>query len=822
MQIKLFTMAEIKQTGKEVVEVGDGSTVNFQLPNQNISEEEKYARNGEWFWQNIQYISTFYNRPIQNIITPDLTISQTGFQQVTRMMVNMLYYLGEQPNLVYNYMTQNIDQTNLQPTWRHGQDMLPLIENIRGTMAKILNGFHFSVKPLSEKARGKYSDYYNNVMLEWSLAQKKMQMAGIQFNPSGEENIGELSEPEIKKWIDKEYKDFMAELMVNIAEGGWNVESISKFIQGGKYGVVAGWAGMEHYVDNGRHFKNILLPYQMIVDTREDDDLNRSARFAGVVTSMTPTEIFHRYPQLNDKCRKDLEEIARSTNNFGGLNKNTTNFNWWNTGVNSDATCTALRAYWISPHFLDTREVKNKYGVAQLIGSKVEWDKEKNKLKFDDDYEVDATIDNLGDYLPKSEANTLSNMNGESPVKKINSSVYIVNDVYKGTLLGNKYLLDFGLVTNVVEHPLMKYKPLLPIQVWIPNMTNNQPRSVVDRLRGIQDEIDAARFKLMELIGRAKGRIAGIKGWLFSGLDGGKEFLEDASSMGAHVFKSSGEIPSGMDANGDPVQMIDMTLDPSFMKIAEHVLGLKQEMKEIISTSTAALGQVGTYIGESTLQNSVAQSTLGQSSILDGFVDWCTTNIQMEIDIKKCLYVENPDSFDAEMMIGNEGIEFYKKVLPDLKHEDFLMRVHVRDVIDEKQRERVINYSQAYMQNIANPNALEALRNVLQLEKTKTFTEALDYFDDSIEENLRKFKKDQAEARKNEQANVAQQQQGAEVLQMKDVMAKLLIKLEEIDRKGQWDVKTALVQGGIDKQLQPVPPVSQPIQETNQILNPQQ
>lgn len=815
-------MAENKSTEK-VVEVGETSSTSFQLPNQNIPEEEKYAKKGEWFWQNIQYISTFYNKPLPDITTPDLTISQEGFQQVTRMLINMMYYLGEQPNLTYNYLTQNVSQNNLQPTWRHGQDMLPIIENIRGNMAKILNSFHFSVKPLSDKARGKRSEYYNNVMLEWNLSKRGHKMAGVEFNPSGTD-IGELTEPEVKKWIDKEYKDYMAELMVNIAEGGWTIDSIQKFIQGGKYGVVAGWAGMEHYVDNGRHFKNILLPYQMIVDTREDDDLNRSARFAGVVTSMTPTEIFHRYPYLNSACRTTLQEIAKKTNDFGGLNKNTTNFNWWNNSGNSDATCTALRAYWISPHFLDTREVKNKYGVAQLVGAKVEWNKEKNKLKFygEQEYEVDATADNLGDYLSKEEANTLVSMNGEDPVKKLNSSVYVVNDVYKGTILGNKYMVDFGLVTNLVEHPLMKYKPMLPIQVWIPNMTNNQPRSVVDRLRAIQDEIDALRHKMRELIGRAKGRIVGIRGWLFSGVDGGREFLEDAASMGAHVFKSSGEIPDGMDANGDPVQIIDMTLDPSFNKISETILDLKQQMKEVISTSTAALGQVGTYIGESTLQNSVAQSTLGQASILDGFVDWCTTNIQMEVDIKKGLYVDNPDSFDAEMMIGEEGIEFYRKVLPDLKHENFLMRVHVRDVIDEKQRERIIGYTQAYIQNINNPAALEALRHAIQLEKTKTFTEAADYLDDSIEENLRKFKKEQEEARKAEQENIQIQQQGAEVLQIKDMVGKLLIKLEEIDRKGEWDVKGKLVDAGIERANNPIPPVTQPIQEATQILSPQQ
>lgn len=817
-------MAEKESTNstEKVVVVEGQSTANYRLPNQNISEAQKYANEGRWFFDNITYLSTFYNRPLTNLSTPELNLKGDGFQPITKMIINLLYYLGEQPNFTYNYLTQNVDMNNYIPTWRNGQDMLPIIENMRGNIKRILNSFHFSVKPLSEKARGKRSDYYNNVMLEFQLSKKKMAIPGVKFNPSGTD-VSEMDEPELNKFINKEYKDYMADLMVSIAEGSWNISALSDFDRAALYAIVCGWCGCEHYVNNGRHFRKILLPYQMIVDTRIDDNLNRDARFAGYVTTMTPTEIFHRYPQLNDRQRDEIINIARSSDNFAKYNTQTTNFTWWANTINQDASVTAVKMYWISPHFLDTREVKNKYGVSQLFSSKVQWDKSNHDLTFygDENYTIPKVKEkDLINYLPREEAYSLSTMNGESPKKVLEgSSVYVINDIYKGTVLGNRYLLDFGLSTNIVEHPLMKYKPLLPIQVFTPNIVGGNPVAVVDRLKKIQNEIDGARQMRREMLGRAKGKIVAIYGWKFAGLTGAREFLEDAASMGVHVLKSSGEIPDGMDT-GKPIDILDMTLDPNFNRIEEYIISQKEEMKEILSTSTAALGQVSNYVGSSTLQNSVAQSTLGQSSFIDGFIDYVTINMQYEVDVKKCLYVENPDSFDAEIMVGDEGVNFYKKVLPDLKHEDFLLELHVRDAIDDKKREYITTgLVQPYMQNIGNEEADVALYNSLELLSTRTFTEAKDFLEEKIAERIKRMNKKEKEAQQQQQVQVQSQQQHQEVLALKGQIAKVMETLEKIDRKGQWDMITKMVEKGMTPP-QP-PPASQVAQEATQSLTPQ-
>lgn len=793
---------------------------NTRQPDQYLTEDQKFGDKAKYFYDNLSYIGSFYNRYTGNVALP--FNEQMTPLPIQKMLTNMMYYLGEQPNLTYAYMTQNVDLNNLQLPWRKGQDMFPLIEKMRGNMSRILNAIHFSCRPLSEKAQSRRSDYYNKIMLEWELAKNGIPVS--EFSPSRLSELSQRSQEEMQKYVDGRYKDAGANFMINLAKAGWNTQSLMTYVRAYLWGRICGWAGIEHYVDNGRHMKKVHLPYQMIVDTRIDDDLNREARFVGTITSMTPTEIFHTYPYLTQKQRIEIQNMANSAELFRKYNT-ATNFSWWNYNTgNQDATATMIRGYWISPRFMDAREITNEYGVAQMGDSAVEWNLETKELTFTKDSQKNTignvTEKNLGNYLDRSEADNLTSQSTE--VRKTQSTKYVIDEVYKADLIGNRYMLNFGYSTNVVEHPFMKYKPLLPIQVWTPNMVAGKIKSVPDRLSELQDEIDAYGEKIKEIVARGKGKVAVFYGWKFGDSTTVKEILEDISNQGITVIKSSGEVlPEA--AEGKIGEVYDMTLDQNFIGLENLRVARKNEMKEIMAESAASLGQVSNYIGGNAVQNSIEQSSLGQATVLDGFLEYVQTNVQYECNVKKTLFVENPDSFDAAMVVGDEGVEYFRKVLPDLKFEDFLLNINIKDIMDEKAKERIQAIQQAYAQNAKDPIATaKAVLQILKIDRASSYTEAITELTDYLQVEVRMADKKMAEAAQQEQQLAAAQMQQAEMLKLQDIVGKLLTKLTEIDRTGQWDVLQAAVTKGLENQPPPIPPIQQPIQQVSNMLAPSQ
>ena len=487
---------------------------------------------------------------------------------------------------------------------------------------------------------------------------------------------------------------------------GWFHKALNSFMHTTITGQTAWW----HRVENGRQTQEVVQPYQIIRDNRFDSDYGLRDEFRGVVEPMTPLEAQRRWPWLTSAQIDDIYNIAGD----GEKNKlyNTAkNISWWPANVDHyEHTCTAITLYWRTRRQTNKVKVKNSFGdehMRQRVGLKAE---DMPNVKQD----------------------------------------YSVNDIAYCTIYGNRYIVDYGYVDNLVESIEDPSMPEFPIKFFRPNTFLGESVSEGSRIHRIQDEMDMLDFKIREMLGRAKGKVYIIHGDKLGDDVNTKHLLDDFSDMGFHVTHSSGEVGDPNDRKS-AVDMVDMTLDPNIHRIAELYRERKERMGRVLNTSTVSLGQQTKYIGLGQQQSTISQNQLGVSYLLDGFLDFLVMNMRYSVNQGKLLYKDT----GAEFLIGERGTRFLE-FTGDTPFERFMTSLNMNDVIDEEGRKRIQTFSQAWSQN---PAFGVTASSIIRLETSNSFTEAADMLDKEIK---RSEKKQQASAA--EQIN--QKAQMDQMLQM--------------------------------------------------------
>lgn len=775
----------------------ESPSTNYLYPNQLITEEEKFANKGKYFYDMIQWICSFYNRPLNQNMLPQELQEDDAYSPVINMIRYMQYYLGKQPNLNYKYLTQDVTGTNLQPTWRKGQDISPLVDNVVGNFRKSLANVNFSCNPLSEKAYSEKMNVTNKVMLKFELKKqmKQLEDMGIKFGPANGKDFE--SRDAIKKWLNDGsggYKAFGAQMATDMATDIWNTDySLNKFLQTGQHGTICGVGGIEHVVENGKYTMEVVMPYQAITDLRFDDDFNRRAQFAGVIRNLNTGDIFSRWHWLPNDIKKEIQEMATDNKMFGAYNT-AKNFQWWTpSNTYGSATVSCVTAYWFTTRDMDVRTVVNKYGVLALEEIKdrkkvISEAKRKLSTKKIDQPEYDDICNRLtGDF--------------------------IIKDIYKATVIGNKYLVDYGYFNNVSTNPFT-HDSMLPIQFWMPNMMAGQIRSIVARLHAIQDEIDAYRFMIKESLGKSIGKV-----WAVTKAMGNNttiaEIIKDFKQFGGTVLMlENGEVDEREKSARKFIDTIDLSTDQNLMTFYNVIAGLKEEMKEIISTSKIAMGQQTSYIGATTQTQSTNLTTLGQANIQEGFIEFVANNMQYGLNVKKNLFANFPNRMDTMVNIGDEGVRYLDTTLTEqLKFEDFLLYVHIKDIIGDAARDRIIQQAQAWAQN---PAYGITPADSLKVEKATTFTEAITILEESFRRSEAKADKQNEMQSKIQQIQMEQQQQAQMFAEEQKRIADLITKLTEIDREGYWNARVAEIKEKMkvpNLAMEQAPPMPQAAQQ---------
>ncbi len=680
--------------------------------------EKKYGSLENWYAQNVRFIAAHYN-----IASNTEETNREGREGVKRwaettvvdqIINNYRYFMGTQENFNFAYLTEDEKGGELPAPYVKGEQVYEMLEYMRGGIRKIINSTKISVESLDPSKVSKKLEQVQLIKMKKELAEffnNSLEQFGMGFFPEGIGNnidMDEAMEKVMKSPID-EMEEYGLDLINDIVNRNRLKDTMMKAFTDAAIGRYCGV-----YVDevNGRPYTEVVPPYNLILDMSNDSDYNEKAEFVGWVNFMSPEEIYYRY-DLTDEERALVKDMSITEpgmgfellNHYNGSSGSDVGFNWWGGPDGKNYRQIAvITGFWITEVPEKVKMKKGKYGkeVTPIHGNDSE------------------------------------------------RSSYLRID--RATIIGNAIITDYGIDYNVVYDSLEPSRPMLPIRAFIPNMMMGMNRSVVDRMKKLQDDVDAYEYKIRQNIGKDLGKVYLINGHKLGDGDTVRELVANLKKYGMHVTDGSdGEDPNVLDGQR-MVETVDMTLDQNVIRYTQLIQEKERMMKEIINASKVSMGQLTSYVGYGSQQQSISQNQLGMATYYDGFMTYYTYLLQYILNKSKIMLMDTEGKEAAEVMLSKDAIKFFKNTT-EFQLEDMMVKVDVEDVIDEQARQRLLTVAQAMAQN-AEQTGFD-WDDYIELETARTYTELKDKMTMKIKK--RKFQQQQQQ-----QMMMMQQQAEAE------------------------------------------------------------
>jgi len=692
--------------------------------------EEEYGSIENWYAQNVRYIATHYN-----IASNTDEVKREGKRSTKRwaeaspvdqIINNYRYFMGTQENFNFAYLTEDDKGGELPAPYVKGEQIFELIEYMRGGIRKVLNSTKIAIESLEPSKISKKLEKVQMIKLKKDLAEffnQTQEQFGMGFFPEGIGNnidLDEAVEKVMKSPID-EMEEYGLDLINDIVNRNRLKDQMMRAFTDCAVGRYCGV-----YVDemHGRPYTEVIPPYNLIVDFSNDSDYNETAEFVGWVTFMTPEEIYYRY-DLTDEERELVKEMSITTpgigfellNHYNGSSGSDIGFNWWG-----------------GP---DGRNYRQVAVVTGFWITEVPEDKKVNKKKGGKDI---------------------------TPVHGNDSERYTYLRIDRATMIGNAILTDYGQDYNVVYDSMNPSRPMLPVRTFIPNMMMGMNRSVVDRMKKLQDDIDAYEYKIRQNIGKDLGKVYLINGHKLGEGDTVRELVANLKKYGMHVTDGSdGEDPNVLDGQR-MVETVDMTLDQNVIRYTQLIQEKERMMKEIINASKVSMGQLTSYVGYGSQQQSISQNQLGMATYYDGFMTYYTYLLQYILNKAKIMLMDMDGEEAADVMLSEDAIKFFKNTT-EFQLEDMMVKVDIEDVIDEQSRQRLLTIAQAMAQN-ADKTGFD-FDDYIELETARTYGELKDKM--TLKIKKRKMQQEQQQQMMMLQQQAEQERQRQFALQQQEM-----------------------------------------------------
>ncbi len=694
-------------------------------PDFDIPEDKKGV---EWYKQNIRYYTKFYNNLTMYAVSANPV---ENFRPVDKGIYYYKYLLGKQENLDFNYIATDPTFNTMQPTWQKGKKVRQLVDHLKGNLTSQLDNKEISAVSLSKEVTNKKQRMLEDLMLKYDTAAQKvfdtLAQFGVQFTPEADRNFE--NKEEAQRYMEYDFKETNEVLAIDIAKHiEMQNDATSLYSDCFLDFASANYCGIYNYVDNAQIKQKRIPFFNLIWDAATNDRFARDGNFVGYIERLTPEQVFSKYGnELTSEDKEEIKMLARqAATNISTIDSmnNMPNLRWWNY-AEKDITIACVTMFWKGRR--DTR--------------------------------YDLSVDKYGN--PHYSKVSKKKSKGADPGK------YVIDDLYRGTIIGNRYLVDYGFAENVVENPLKKNEPELPIKIYTGNTLMGDGVSLIGMVHQNQDRMDLFRFKIIEMVGRDAGKSFIINGGKLGNATNSKELMQDFKSMGIHVYAGvTGEVDDP--TNSRPlVETVDLTLDPNVRSYVDLYMEEERVMENAMNIPKIALGQQSTYVGLGTQKGTIAQSTLGLLSMYRDFVKFNEINIQYATNLAKIAYTA-PDAPDAPMIIGDRGIKFLE-LTKDFKFQDFLVYIKIKDMILDEDKQMLMTLAQAWSQNPAfGVGPLELIR----LMSADSYTQARNDMEWSLKKKMREAA--QAQQKQFEQQMAMQQQelQGkSEIQAQKDIAA---------------------------------------------------
>ncbi len=661
---------------------------NFNPPNEFVPESQKDA---EWFKRWAQFFCTYYNPTSYNYESVGSGTKNTNsgssaanwnFRITEEMVNNFAYLTGSQPNITWNYLTEDITGQTFQSPWIKGRKAGMIVNFANGDMMETLENITFDAVSLSKDIITKKQQLFDQVKLAHDMEEMlaPIQEAGVSFQPYSKK-LNSDEEIEAEKLS---YKDELERDCIYLADDIFTRNDMKFRYSRAYLNVLCGVGAIYNYVENGKVKKKVLDCWNVIWDNRQSDDFGRNMRFWGFVEYMTPAQALSDVPGLADytDAATELNAIARGEAenpqpyfNYYNYTGAGNNFQWWRVADNQQNLVSVVTMFWIAPRDLRFKKYVNDYGQTRIKSIK---DEAKNG-------------DEEGQYLTM--------------------------DIHKVQLVGNKWACNFGYAKNTVRDYKNKGNPIPNMSLFIPGQVMGQPQPVMSMIKKNQDEIDRLKFVIRKITARDRGRIPIVNAEAMG--EGGKsaiQFADDLDNVGVLVARSSGEYQRMLRDN-KIVDVVDLSNNSQILTYIQLIKEEYEEMQSVVGYSAIALGQQGNYVSQGVQSRTIQTSSNVLRYTVSGFREFMRMDMEYATAVQKMLIGTGKDK-DGELVIGRDGVRLMKSMGKE-RFSDVLVYLKIMTPVDDATRQQLIVMTQQWA---ANPQSGVLPADVLMLMSEKSLS----------------------------------------------------------------------------------------------------
>lgn len=692
----------------------ESKPIEYATPDFFIPEIKKDAT---WYSNAVRfYVNAYFNRPFYSfnkVINSEFeqSLRQSPIDEIIR---NWSYYLGEQQIGVNSAL---INGRSARQLYRAGLEINNLVNHKVGQLENVLQSANPSAEALSKEAKSKKQFLQEMIylQLEQTSLMEQLALGGIFFNPLPQNiQISSVEEFEKKKeYTLKEMGEVICERIANKVIS-YN-DLINKFLEATRQCIVGGIVGIDLYVKNGMLCADLVPAHQNIWDNSKTDSFLTEKRVAGrIYYRLTGGEVLANW---GDQLSKDaIEEIKRGSSSDMSeylmvYNTPVNNYNLWayQTGENKIEGYSAVKMYFKGHRGINYM----KTDKGQIV-----------KMKFyDEKGEKIKGLKEKGDYSDEA--------------------------WYTATLIGNKWVVDYGLAENIAYENIGQRLPQCPLVQVVPNMTLDQYKSDVSKIRQIQDEVDYYANKIKDKAIRDWGKNYVIRGKAL-GLNDIEELLEDFRAQSITVTVENGEEVNSDLQPGKDIQTVDLTLDPNIMSYVNLKATLVREMREVMSMPDAAIGLQKTIIGKAVQENTMQASNTGLAPFYNCMLTFFQKTLQTSVNMQKLAFAADDMEDVIEEIIGVDGLNYIRAT--SLTTFDYYgIYLSIADMIKPDERKKLIDEAMIAVQQ--DPSLLPYM---IKIRRFKTYTEAENYLDYLFSKRERE-KAEAQEAQMQQQAAMAAQ-----------------------------------------------------------------
>ncbi len=765
-------------------------------PREDASEFDKFDDNGKWFLENARwYVYNYYNTySVPNAFTLNSGSTTSGIVTgngmnitntqstsiVDDMLKNYEYYYGNQDNRIFNHLTIGTNNNPLPNVWIKGQEVRSLVDHIIGKAITLINPIedNISCESISENAVIKRKEVFDRIDIAAEIgdALSEMTQGMVEYKPAGDINYSDPSE--VKEAKEKIRQEYMNTATI-IARSAYFKNNLAEmFKDSAKDTAICNLTGIHFREKDGELMADYIPGYASIFDYSTWGEHSESQDKGGFIFPVTYEEVLREYPDMNPTWKQEMEDVLYNKENgvadfIEYYNQPFQNVKWW---YNNQKWMSKAVVYWVAPCDTRYKKVANKYGNPRI----------KKIDDFKDYYDPSTDASNLP---PESKMIKGKDLKGDTRVYRVHYAV----------ILANKYLLEYGYEKFQVRPYGDRRKPIIPIISLCQGKLAGYVKPIVSRLRPKQDELDAIRYKIREYAAKDMGKVYVFGGGkLGESLTAGN-IVNDFKTLGVTVLPPTGDAATDALGARDLVNAIDMSNHDYITQYLTLKRDIDQEMKNIVNLTDISLGSQSGVIGKGVQEETIARSELSGMSLYSSLSEYWRRVLQYAANKSKLIMI---DSGKKNVILPlsvreNKLITLTK----EMRFEDLMVYLNANDAVENNDkallRQILISYS-------INPTieAAEAIANTLKMIKFKSLGEGISMFEGYIEDKKKENEQKQMREMTAEQAQVAQQQQSAQILESQKQIASLYSKLAEIEAKGAWDVKGKEVQAGIDKSFQ--------------------